>query len=342
MERERILEEGAMPATSKIVTVFGGSGFLGRYITRRLAKAGWSVRVAVRRPNEAMFVRTYGTVGQVEPILANIRDEASTAAAIAGADAVVNCVGILQESGKQKFATVHGDAAERVARLAAKAGVKNFVHISALSADADSESAYARSKAAGEVGVLAHMPDALILRPSVTFGPEDIFFNRFAAFAKYSLVLPLVGAETRFQPVYVDDVARAAVMGVNGEAGAGVYEIGGPVARSFRNLMQGMLRVVRRKRMLINMPFGLARINAWFLDVGSAMTGGLFPNRILTRDQVKLLAYDSVVSETAQKLSDLGIEPTPMEAVLDSYLYCHRASGQYTAIKESASNLRET
>jgi uncharacterized protein YbjT (DUF2867 family) len=331
-----------MQSTSKIATVFGGSGFIGRYIVRRLAKDGWRVRVAVRRPNEAMFVRTYGAVGQVEPILANIRDEGSTRAAIAGADAVVNCVGILAETGRQKFDEVQGESAGRIARLAAEEGVNTLVHMSAISADADSESAYARSKAAGEAAVTAAHPDAVILRPSVVFGPEDEFFNRFARMARFTLVLPLVGAETMFQPVYVDDVAKAAVMAADGQAKPGIYELGGPVARSFRHLMQGMLRVVRRKRLLVNVPFGLARINAWFLDIGSKMTGGLLPNKILTRDQVKLLKHDNVVSEDALKLSDLGIEPTPMEAILESYLYCHRPSGQYTAIKESAANLRES
>ena len=330
-----------MSAKTNIVTIFGGSGFVGRYIARRMAKEGWRVRVAVRRQNEAMFVRTYGTVGQVEPILVNVRDEASTKAAIAGADAVVNCVGILQQSGRQKFDAVQHEAAGRIARLSAAAGVRHLVHLSALSADINSDSAYARSKAKGEAAVLAAFPTAVILRPSIIFGPEDDFFNRFAKMARFFVVLPLVGAETMFQPVYVDDVAQAAVKGVLGQAPAGIYEIGGPVARSFRNLMRGMLRVVMRKRLLVNIPFAIARINAWFLDMAFAATGGLFVNTILTRDQVKLLAKDNVVSPDAKRLTDLGIEPTPMEAVLESYLYCHRPSGQYDAIKKSAKNLRK-
>ncbi|MCA8867317.1 MAG: complex I NDUFA9 subunit family protein [Rhodobacteraceae bacterium] len=329
-----------MSGTPKIATIFGGSGFVGRYIARRLAKQGWRVRVAVRRPNEALFVRTYGVVGQVEPILANIRDDGSVRAAVAGADAVVNCVGILQETGRQSFHAVHAEGAARIARLAADAGVAQFVQLSALSADKNSDSSYARSKAEGDEAVLAFFPDAMILRPSVIFGAEDAFFNRFAFMARFTLVLPLVGAETMFQPVYVDDVAAAAVMGATGEAAPGIYELGGPVARSFRHLMQDMLRVVERRRMLINIPFALARINAWFLDIGSKITGGLFVNRILTRDQVRLLAQDNVVSDGAKGLADLGIEPMPMEAVLESYLYSHRASGQYNAIKDSAANLR--
>jgi len=330
-----------MSTTPKIATIFGGSGFVGRYIARRLAKQGWRVRVAVRRPNEAMFVRTYGSPGQVEPILANIRDEASCQAAISGANAVINCVGIQQQSGRQRFDAVQADGAGRVARLAAAAGVSQFVHISAIGADADSDSAYARSKAEGEAQVLAALPNAVILRPSVIFGPEDAFFNRFAVLARFTLVLPLVGADTMFQPVYVDDLAQAAVMAANGEAPSGIYEIGGPVARSFRNLMRGMLRVVHRKRAIVNVPFFIARINAWFLDMAAAASGGLIANKILTRDQVKLLAVDNVVNQSALKLSDLGIEPTPMEAILESYLYCHRASGQYDAIKDSAKNLNK-
>ena len=329
-----------MSELPKIATVFGGSGFVGRYVAARLARQGWRVRVAVRRPNEALFVRTYGSVGQVEPILANIRDEASTRAAIRGADAVVNCVGILVEDRHQKFDEVHEKAAGRIARIAAEEGVSNLVHLSALGADAKSESAYARSKAAGEAAVSAAFPGAVILRPSVIFGAEDQFFNRFAAMARLTPVLPLVGAETMFQPVYVDDVARAAVIGAEGGADAGIFEIGGPSAHSFRDLMHEMLRVIRRRRLIVNIPFPIARINAWFLDMGAAASGGLFANRILTRDQVRLLRYDTVVGEGARGLSDLGIEPVSMEAVLESYLYCYRPSGQFTAIKDSAKKLR--
>lgn len=328
-----------MSANEKIATVFGGSGFVGRYIVRRLAQNGWRVRVAVRRPNEALFVRTYGSVGQVEPILANIRDESSTKAAIDGASAVINCVGIAQEDSRQKFNSVQAKGAGRIARLAAEAGVSHLVQISAIGAEMNSESHYARTKAEGEAAVQAAFPSATILRTSIVFGPEDKFFNRFATMAKFTLVLPLVGAETMFQPVYVDDLAQAAVMAAEGQADAGVYEIGGPVARSFRNLMRGMLRVVRRRRLIVNVPFWFARIKAWGFDMISICSGRLVP-AIISRDQVRLLAHDNVVSEDAKKLSDLGIEPTPMEAILESYLYCHRDSGQFDAIKESAANLK--
>ncbi len=329
-----------MSSAPRIATVFGGSGFVGRYIVRRLARDGWRVRVAVRRPNDALFVRTYGSVGQVEPILANIRDKASVRAAIAGADVVVNCVGILVETGKQKFQAVHVEGAARVARIAADQGVSRLIHVSSLAADANSDSAYARSKAEGEVRVREAFPGAVILRPSIVFGPEDQFFNRFASMAMLSPVIPLVGAATRFQPVYVDDVAAAAMRAVDGQADAGIYELGGPEVEPFRNLIQMMLQMIRRRRLVISWPFWLARINAWFFDMAQAASMGLFTNNILTRDQVRQLRHDNVVSGDTPGLEDLGVEPTPMEGILETYLYCYRPHGQYEAIRESASKMR--
>lgn len=329
-----------MSSAPRIATVFGGSGFVGRYIVRRLAQQGWRVRVAVRRPNEALFVRTYGSVGQVEPILANIRDKASTRAAIAGADVVVNCVGILVETGRQQFDTVHVEGAGRIARIAAQEGVSRLVHLSALGADPESDSDYARSKARGEEAVRAAFPDAVILRPSVVFGPEDRFFNRFGLMAMLSPVIPLVGAGTRFQPVYVDDVAAAAVMGAEGSAAPGVYELGGSETRSFRELVEMMLHMIRRRRLVISWPFWIARINAWFFDMAQAISLGLFTNNILTRDQVRQLRHDNIVSGKFPGLVELGIEPTVMEGILESYLYVYRPHGQYEAIRESAGKLR--
>lgn len=325
---------------SKLVTIYGGSGFVGRYIARRMAKAGWRVRVAVRRPNEALFVRPYGVVGQVEPILCNIRDDASVKAAMLGADAVVNCVGILVESGKNKFDAVQAEGAERVARLAAETGVKRMVHVSAIGADAESESDYAASKARGEEGVLKHMPNAVILRPSIVFGPEDEFFNRFAGMTRTSPILPVTGGNTRFQPVYVDDVARAAEMAVVGDAPAGIYELGGPETETFRGLMQRMLDIIHRRRLVLNMPTWIARIMAFGFDMLQAVTFGLFTNGVLTRDQVKNLSQDNVVSEGAKGFDDLGIRPVSMASVLPDYLWRFRPSGQYDAIKDSAQNLR--
>ena len=329
-----------MSQTPKIVTIFGGSGFVGRYIARRMAKQGWRVRVAVRRPNEAIFVRPYGVVGQVEPILANIRDDASTRAAIAGADAVVNCVGILQEDSRQKFQSVQADGAGRIARIAAEEGVRQLVHISAIGADADSPSAYARTKAEGEAQVLAAFPKAVILRPSILFGNEDQFFNRFAMIAKFSPVIPLVGPATKFQPVFVDDVAQAAEKACLGQVKAGTYELGGPEAETFEQLIDRMLTSIRRSRFKIPVPFFLARIKGKSLDLVQKLTGGLFTNTILTADQVELLKSDNVVAKGAKTFADLGIEPTPMSAVIDDYLYRHRPYGQYTALTESSRKIQ--
>lgn len=323
----------------QLVTIFGGSGFVGRYIARRLAKEGWRVRVAVRRPNEAMFVKPYGVVGQVEPVLCNIRDDASVASVMSGSDAVVNCVGILAKDGKNTFDAVQAEGAARIARIAAEQGVARMVHVSAIGADAGSESDYARTKAAGEAAVLEHMPSAVILRPSIVFGPEDQFFNRFASLSRMGPVLPVVGADTKFQPVYVDDVAQAAVMGVLGTAPGGVYELGGPEVHSFRELMQEMLQVIRRRKLILNIPFPVARIMGFAFDMLSAVSGGLIPAQI-TRDQVRNLAKDNVVAEGAKGFADLGISPTAMDSVLPEYLWRFRPSGQYSDIKNSAKNLK--
>ncbi|MEP3442489.1 MAG: complex I NDUFA9 subunit family protein [Sulfitobacter sp.] len=324
---------------SKLVTIYGGSGFVGRYIARRMAKEGWRVRVAVRRPNEAIFVKTYGVVGQVEPVLCNIRDDASVASVMQGADAVVNCVGVLAENGKNTFDAVQSEGAERIARIAQERGIDRMVHVSAIGADTQSESDYARTKGEGEAAVLKYQPNAMILRPSIVFGPEDEFFNRFAGMAGMSPVLPVVGANTKFQPVYVDNVAEAAVQGVLGEA-KGVFELGGPVTMSFRELMGLMLEVIRRRRLVLNIPFFVAKIMAFSFDMLEAATLGLVKNPTVTRDQLKNLRNDNVVSEDAQGLDALGIAPTAMASVLPEYLWRFRPAGQYSEIKESAKNLR--
>lgn len=327
---------------SKLVTIFGGSGFVGRYIARRMAKEGWRVRVAVRRPNEALFVKPYGVPGQVEPLQCNIRDDASVRALVHGADAVVNCVGILNRSGKNTFDAVQAEGAGRIARLAAAEGVGHLVHISAIGADPASDSDYARSKGEGEAAVLAAFPGAVILRPSIIFGTEDGFFNRFAAMSRMGPILPVVGAETRFQPVYVDDVAQAAVKGALGQVAPGVYELGGPEVDTFRGLMQRMLKVIQRRRAVVNTPFFIARIMGFGFDMVQAVTLGLIENKMITRDQVKNLARDNVVSPGAKGFDDLGITPTAMEAVLPEYLWSYRPSGQFAAIKDSAKNLKKT
>jgi NADH dehydrogenase len=324
---------------SKLVTIYGGSGFVGRYIARRMAQAGWRVRVAVRRPNEAMHVKPYGVVGQVEPVFCNIRDDASVRAVMQGADAVVNCVGTFDRKGKNSFDAVQDKGATRIARIAAEEGVAHLVHLSAIGADATSDSHYARSKAAGEAGILKHFPNAVILRPSVIFGPEDQFFNRFAGMTRFGPVLPVVGADTRFQPVYVDDVAQAAVMGAMGRAVPGVYELGGPEAVSFRGLMQQMLQVIRRRRLIANIPFGVAALMGGAMELVQSVTLGLVPPQI-TRDQVRSLRRDNVVAQGAKGFDALGITPVAIGAVLPDYLWRFRPAGQYAAIKESAKNLR--
>ena len=326
---------------SRLVTIYGGSGFVGRYIARRMAKEGWRVRVAVRRPNDALFVKPYGVPGQVEPVLCNIRDDASVRAAMLGADAVVNCVGILSESGRNRFDAVQAEGAGRVARIAADLGVAHLVQLSAIGADAASDSAYARTKAAGEAAVLGAFPAAVILRPSVIFGQEDQFFNRFAGMARMGPVLPVVGAGTRFQPVYVDDVARAAVMGVVGDAAPGIYELGGPDVLSFRDLMHKMLEVIQRRRLILNVPFFVARLMGGAFDLLQTLTLGLLENKTLTRDQVKNLSRDNVVATGAKGFADLGIAPTSIDSVLPEYLWRYRPSGQYAAIKKSAKNLKK-
>lgn len=325
---------------TKLVTIFGGSGFVGRYIARRLAKEGWRIRVAVRNPNEAMFVRPYGSVGQVEPVFCNVRDDASVASVLNGADAVVNCVGVLTEAGKNTFTAVQADGAERIARMAAAAGVARMVHISAIGADAASESEYSRTKAAGEAGVLAHMPNAMILRPSVIFGNEDEFFNRFAAMAGMGPILPIVGADSRFQPVYVDDVAAAAVMGVEGKA-VGVYELGGPDVQTMRELMHTTLGVVQRRSLVMNIAFWIAKIMATGFKVAQVCSLGII-KAPFTKDQIANLRNDNVVAEGAQGFDALGIRPAAMGAILPDYLWRFRPSGQYAEIKNSAKNLRNS
>jgi NADH dehydrogenase len=325
----------------KLVTIIGGSGFVGRYIARRMAKEGWRVRVAVRRPNEALFVRPYGTPGQVEPVACNIRDDASVRAVIRGTDAVVNCVGILNRSGKNTFDSVQAEGAGRIARIAAEEGVGHLVHVSAIGADTGSDSAYSRTKAEGEAAVLAAFPGAVILRPSIIFGTEDGFFNRFAGMSRLGPILPVVGANTRFQPVYVDDVAQAAVNGVLGQAAPGIYELGGPEVDTFRGLMQRMLAVIQRRRAVVNVPFWVANIMGFAFDALQAVTLGLIENKMITRDQVRNLRRDNVVADGAKGLADLGVQPTAMEAVLPDYLWRFRPSGQFAAIKDSAKNLKK-
>lgn len=328
-DRDRI--KNVLPAGS-LVTVFGGSGFLGRHIVHTLARRGYRVRVAVRRPNDAQFLRPMGVVGQVEPVQANIRDDASVRAAIEGADAVVNLVGILYETGHQTFESVQADGAGRIARAAKKAGITRFIHVSAIGADAGSPSAYARSKAAGESAVREAIPGATIVRPSIVFGPEDEFFNRFAAMARLSPALPLVGGgKTLFQPVYVKDVAEGIARLLERGLTGATWEFGGPEVKSFRALLEDMLRVTGRKRILVPLPVPLARLMSQVTQ--------FIPNPPLTPDQVRLLGSDNVVSDAARAegrtLEGLDIAPTILEVVLPTYLYRFRKTGQFERAKAS-------
>ncbi|MEM7236413.1 MAG: complex I NDUFA9 subunit family protein [Pseudomonadota bacterium] len=309
-----------------IVAIIGGSGFVGRYIAQAMAKRGWRVRVGCRRPNEALFVKPYGAVGQVEPVQCNIRDDASIQKIIAGSSAVVNCVGILFESGRNKFDAIQDEGAGRVARIAAAEGVSRMVHISAIGAAADSPAAYARTKAGGEAAVIEAFPNAVVLRPSIVFGPEDQFFNRFAAMTRMSPILPVVGADTRFQPVWVQDVAEAAARAAVGDVSPDVYELGGPNIYSFRDLITLMLATVKRKRLIANIPFFAARLQASVMQ--------LLQTPPLTVDQVRMLETDNVVSNGAKGFADLGIDPTAPESIIESYLYAHRPYGQYTALTD--------
>ncbi|SME93216.1 NADH dehydrogenase [Tistlia consotensis] len=309
------------------ITIFGGSGFIGRYVVARLADSGWTIRVAVRRPERAKFLKPLGNVGQVVPIACSVRDQASVEAAVAGSDAAINLVGILFQQGRQRFDAVQAEGAERVAAAAAAAGIGRFVQVSAIGADEKSPSAYGRSKAAGEAAVRRHLPGAAIVRPSIVFGPEDDFFNRFAAMARLSPVLPLIGGgKTRFQPVYVGDVADAVVAALDGPregapGGGRTFELGGPKVHSFKELMELMLRIVRRKRLLLPLPFGLASL--------MALPAELLPVPPLTRDQVELLKRDNVVSPGAEGLEAFGIHPHSLEVILPTYLDRYRPGGRF-------------
>ncbi|SDU47770.1 complex I NDUFA9 subunit family protein [Stappia sp. ES.058] len=322
-------DSGSSALNGKLVTVFGGSGFLGRHVVRALARRGYRVRVAVRRPDLAEHVQPLGAVGQIMPVQANLRHRWSVDRAVQGADAVVNLVGILYEAGAQSFDAVQTFGPRAVAEAARAEGIDTVVHVSAIGADPESPSVYGRSKAMGEAGVFETMPDAVVFRPSIVFGPEDGFFNRFASMARMSPALPLVGGGvTRFQPVFVGDVAEAVAMAVDGKTARGtIYELGGPQMKTFRECLELMLQIIRRKRLLVTLPFSVARIQASVLQ--------LLPNPLLTVDQVELLKSDNVVSDDAiaegRTLDGLGIEARTLMAILPTYLERFREHGQYDA-----------
>jgi NADH dehydrogenase len=303
-----------------VATVFGGSGFIGRYVVRRLARAGKTVRVAVRDTEAALFLKTAGRIGQIVPLHVPITNDADVKRAVAGADWVVNLVGVLAESRTATFQAIHVDAAARVAAAATAAGVKRLVHLSAIGADPASDSRYAATKGAGEAAVRAAFPGATILRPSIVFGPEDKFFNRLAGMTRIMPFMPVIEGATRMQPVYAGDVADAVLATLQSDATVGkTYELGGPKAWLFVDLLAYILKVTGRDLPLVNMPVPLVRLQACLLE--------MLPGKLLTRDQLKLLAHDNVVSSGALGFSDLGISPTAVEQIVPDYLRRYRAGG---------------
>lgn len=317
-----------------LVTVFGGSGFVGSQVVRALAKAGHRVRVAVRQPNLAYKMRMLGDVGQIEVVQANVRNVASVTRALEGAEACINLVGLLHESGRQKFQAVHVMGARTLAERAKVAGVTRFVQISAIGAEANSEAKYARTKAEGEAAVRAVFPGAVIVRPSVVFGPEDDFFNRFAQMATISPALPLVGGDTRFQPVFVGDVAAVIAGAVSSPAAEGVtYELGGPAVYTMRQILQLILTETGRDRLLLPLPWPVASMLG---KVGDLMASLLPIAPPITSDQVEMLKFDNVAAAGLPGLAEAGVTPTSVEAIVPSYLYRYRKGGQYAPTPEGA------
>ncbi|MEO1241044.1 MAG: complex I NDUFA9 subunit family protein [Pseudomonadota bacterium] len=318
--------------TGKLAVVFGGSGFIGRNVVRELAKRDWRVRVAVRRPHLAQFLRPMGAVGQIQLKQTNVRYRPSVAEAIEGADAVINLVGILHQAGAQRFDTVQSAGAAAIAQLAGEAGVEHFVHVSAIGADEESDSAYARTKGEAERAVREAVPTATILRPSIVFGTEDGFFNKFAAMATTTPVTPLPligGGKTKFQPIYVDDVADAVCEALaRPDATGRTYELGGPRVYTFRELMELMLREIGQKRFLAPVPFPIASM----IGLAGEIAGlAPFVEPPLTRDQVKLLKHDNIVDESGVvgTLADFDITPHTVESILPDYMVRYRRYGQF-------------
>jgi uncharacterized protein YbjT (DUF2867 family) len=331
---EAPMTDRTRPLSPALVTVFGGSGFLGRFIVGALTKRNYRVRVAVRRPNLAPHVMPFGVPGQIHMAQANLRYPDSVQRAVAGSDVVINLVGILRPTGDQSFGAVQAEGARHVAEAAAAVGAR-LIHMSALGADPTSESLYARSKAAGEAAALQARPDTVIVRPSVVFGPGDGFFTRFASLARFFPVLPLAGADTLFQPVYAGDVAEMVAAAVEGSVPGGrAYELGGPQVKSLRELVEYVLEVIDRRRLVLPLPEPIARAQAIVTEVADRATFGLVPDSlVLTRDQLALLAVDNVVSAAAKKegrtLEGLGIAPTAYEAIVPGALVHFRPAGQF-------------
>jgi uncharacterized protein YbjT (DUF2867 family) len=335
--RRRIMAEKPY-VESRLATVFGGSGFIGRYVVRALARRGWRVRVAVRRPDLAGFLQPLGDVGQIHPVQANLRYPASIAAALVGAEAAINLVGVQTQTGRQNFEAVHVFGAREIGRAAASQGLARLVHVSGIGADPESASPYIASKGRGEAALREAFPAAIVLRPSVVFGPEDDFLNRFGLLARTLPAPPLFGGgDVRMQPVFVGDVAEAAARAIEGRAKAGeIYELGGPEVMTLREIVAFVCRTTDRHPALIPLPFGLARLMAGGTEIARALTLGLFPKALTTtRDQIELLRRDNLVAasaiEAGRSFQGLGIDPQGVEAIAPAYLWRFRKTGQYAS-----------
>jgi len=334
-----LVTPGPLRPQDQLVTIYGGSGFLGRHVVRALAKRGYRIRVAVRRPDLALFLQPLGQVNQIVAVQANLRYPDSVNRAAERSDVLINLVGILQETGSQSFARLQVDGAETIARAAARQGAR-MIHVSAIGADPASPSLYARTKAEGEAKVFAACPNAVVFRPSLIFGPGDGFFNRFAGLARALPVLPLAGGQSRFQPAFVGDVAEAIARAVDGTlAGGKVYELGGPEVGTLEHFVRYMLKTIRRKRIVVDLPLPAAKLQARLLEIADTMTFGLLPDTLkLTRDQVILLQNDNVVSEAAtaegRTFEGIGIIPTAAEAVVPGYLWTYRKAGQFSTERD--------
>ncbi len=319
---------------SPIITIFGGTGFLGRYIVNRLAKLGYIINVVTRSPNEAIFLKTSGNVGQINFVKGSFSNISNLSYLLTSSEIVINCVGILNEEKNQKFIQIHCDVPEKLAILAQNAGVKKFIHISSIGADEKSDSDYARSKGIGENKILDAFPDAIILRPSIVFGSEDQFFNLFSQICCISPILPIVGGDTKFQPVYVDDIAKLVEKVLqtekrNNKKNNSIYELGGPEVISFRSLMLKMLKCIYRKRLIVNLPFWFAKLMCPIVFILNKLTFNKIP-LLITKDSIKQLKFDNIVSKKFSSFEDFGIQPKSMELILPSYLKHYRPRGNFS------------
>ena len=325
-----------LDANSPIATIFGGSGFVGRYVVRRLVRRGWRVRVAVRNPNEALFLKTYGEVGQVEVFKCSIFDAHSLSLCIPGSKLVINAVaGLLNETSKKMFEKYYIDGPELIAKQCSKFKVEKLIHISSVGVDSQSGNMYSSSKAKGEIRITEQFSNVAILRSSLIFGHEDKFFNRYASLAGYSLIIPLIGKNTKFQPVYVDDIAQAVEKIALNKNLKGIFELGGPEILTFKELIKKMLTVIRRKRLILSIPFQIANLMATGFEIINKVTLGLSPLPF-TKDNVEQLKLDNVINNTEYSFTDLNIKPQNIDTVIPLYLYSYRPHGQYNEVTKSA------